>query len=127
MDAIASTTTVRKSGSSATVLRSLNLTRRIPARKSPPTLPPFTNFIAAFQVIQVRLRLTSTASHNLGGCGGDLLLKLFFNYFFNKNTICINLANRLKVAPRLKEVMVLSELKRELEFSEEDEDSMFAH
>ena len=127
MDAIASTTTVRKSGSSATVLRSLNLTPRIPGRTSPPTLPPFTNFIAAFQVIQVRLRLTSTASHTLGGCGGHLLLKLFFNSYFNKSTICINLANRLQVAPRLKQVMVLRELEMELEYSEEDEDSMFAH
>jgi len=37
------------------------------------------------------------------------------------------LANRLQVAPRLKQVMVLRELEMELEYSEEDEDSMFAH
>jgi hypothetical protein len=33
----------------------------------------------------------------------------------------------LQVAPRLKEVMVLSELESELGYSEEDEDPMFAH
>ena len=56
-----------------------------------------------------------------------LFLKFFFNSYFNKSTICINLANRLQVAPRLKQVMVLRELEMELEYSEEDEDSMFAH
>ena len=55
-----------------------------------------------------------------------LFLKLFFNSYFNKSTICINLADRLQVAPRLKQVMVLRELEMELEYSEEDEDSMFA-
>jgi hypothetical protein len=85
MDVIASATTVRKSGSSATVLRSLNLTRRIPARKSPPTLPPFTNFIAAFQVIQVRLRLLQTPPRLRSKSGGvdafQFLLSIFLLIF----------------------------------------------
>jgi hypothetical protein len=37
------------------------------------------------------------------------------------------LANRLQVAPRVKQVKVLRELEMELEYSEDDEDSMFAH
>jgi hypothetical protein len=85
MDAIASTTTVRKSGSSATVLRSLNLTPRIPGRTSPPTLPPFTNFIAAFQVIQVRLRLLQTPPRLRSKSGGvdafQFLLCIFLLIF----------------------------------------------